>query len=251
MTQAVLTPPDARAGTAELELSHVDVFYGKVQILFDLSIRAMPGQIVAVIGANGAGKSTTLNLIVGRLRPSAGEVSFRGQSLQQRSVEQIVASGIACVPQRRRIFSTLTVRENLDVGAYVRRHDKGAVQATLDEVFELFPVLKRKAGDMGGVLSGGEQQMLAIARGLMAGPRLLLLDEPSMGLSPKLTTEMFVDIRRIARAGRTVVIVEQNAFAALSVADHGYVLEGGRVALEGPAAQLMRDDHVRAAYLGA
>ncbi|PZQ68729.1 MAG: branched-chain amino acid ABC transporter ATP-binding protein [Variovorax paradoxus] len=249
MTQAVLTPPDARSGTAELELSHVDVFYGKVQILFDLSIRAMPGQIVAVIGANGAGKSTTLNLIVGRLRPSAGEVSFRGRSLQQRSVD--VASGIACVPQRRRIFSTLTVRENLDVGAYVRRHDKGAVQATLDEVFELFPVLKRKAGDMGGVLSGGEQQMLAIARGLMAGPRLLLLDEPSMGLSPKLTTEMFLDIRRIARAGRTVVIVEQNAFAALSVADHGYVLEGGRVALEGPAAQLMRDDHVRAAYLGA
>ncbi len=235
----------------ELELSHVDVFYGKVQILFDLSIRAYAGQIVAVIGANGAGKSTTLNLIVGRLKAGAGRVEFAGRNIGGLSVEQIVASGIACVPQRRRIFSTLSVKENLEVGAYVRRRDKGAVSATLDEIYELFPVLKRKAGEMGGVLSGGEQQMLAIARGLMAGPRILLLDEPSMGLSPKLTTEMFLDIRRIARAGRTVVIVEQNAFAALSVADQGYVLEGGRIALEGSAAQLLHDDHVRDAYLGA
>lgn len=235
----------------ELALSHVDVFYGKVQILFDLSIQALPGQIVAVIGANGAGKSTTLNLIVGRLKPTAGRVEYRGESIADRSVEQIVASGIACVPQRRRIFSTLTVKENLEVGAYVRRHDKGSISATLDEVYELFPVLKRKSAEMGGVLSGGEQQMLAIARGLMAGPRILLLDEPSMGLSPKLTTEMFIDIRRIARGGRTVVIVEQNAFAALSVADYGYVLEGGRIALEGSADRLLRDDHVRDAYLGA
>ena len=250
MMQADL-PASAIAERPELELAHVDVFYGKVQILFDLSIRACPGQIVAVIGANGAGKSTTLNLIVGRLKPSAGRVEYCGQGIHDRSVEQIVASGIACVPQRRRIFSTLSVKENLDVGAYVRRHDKAAVAETLDEVYELFPVLKRKSGEMGGVLSGGEQQMLAIARGLMAGPRVLLLDEPSMGLSPKLTTAMFMDIRRIARAGRTVVIVEQNAFAALSVADHGYVLEGGRIALEGSAAQLLHDDHVRDAYLGA
>ncbi|MBT2303082.1 ABC transporter ATP-binding protein [Variovorax paradoxus] len=244
-------PSSLVAQRPELQLSHVDVFYGKAQILFDLSIRAYHGQIVAVIGANGAGKSTTLNLIVGRLKPTAGSVEFCGQSIHDRPIEQIVAAGIACVPQRRRIFSTLSVKENLEVGAYVRRHDKAAVSETLDEVYELFPVLKRKSSEMGGVLSGGEQQMLAVARGLMAGPRVLLLDEPSMGLSPKLTTEMFLDIRRIARAGRTVVIVEQNAFAALSVADHGYVLEGGRIALEGPAHQLLHDDHVRDAYLGA
>ena len=250
MMQADL-PRAMVAERPELELSHVDVFYGKVQILFDLSISAYAGQIVAVIGANGAGKSTTLNLIVGRLKAGAGRVEFGGRDIGALSVEQIVASGIACVPQRRRIFSTLSVKETLEVGAYVRRRDKGAVSATLDEIYELFPVLKHKAGEMGGVLSGGEQQMLAIARGLMAGPRILLLDEPSMGLSPKLTTEMFLDIRRIARAGRTVVIVEQNAFAALSVADHGYVLEGGRIALEGSAAQLLHDDHVRDAYLGA
>ena len=250
MMQADL-PSSMVAERPELALSHVDVFYGKVQILFDLSIQALPGQIVAVIGANGAGKSTTLNLIVGRLKPTAGSVEYRGESIADRSVEQIVGSGIACVPQRRRIFSTLTVKENLEVGAYVRRHDKRAISATLDEVYELFPVLKRKSAEMGGVLSGGEQQMLAIARGLMAGPRILLLDEPSMGLSPKLTTEMFIDIRRIARGGRTVVIVEQNAFAALSVADYGYVLEGGRIALEGAADRLLHDDHVRDAYLGA
>ena len=235
----------------ELELSHVDVFYGKAQVLFDLSIRVERGDVVAVIGANGAGKSTTLNLIVGRLKPTTGEVRMAGESIHTRSLEQVVAGGIACVPQRRRIFGTLSVLENLEVGAYVRRHDKAAVRATLDEVYDLFPVLKRKSGEMGGVLSGGEQQMLANGPGQMAGPRILLLDEPSMGLSPKLTTEMFRDIRRIAQGGRTVVIVEQNAYAALSVADHGYVLEGGRIALEGPAQKLLHDDHVRDAYLGA
>jgi branched-chain amino acid transport system ATP-binding protein len=235
----------------ELELSHVDVFYGKAQVLFDLSITVPRGQVVAIIGANGAGKSTTLNLIVGRLKPTSGTVSLGGQPIQARSVEQVIATGIACVPQRRRIFSTLSVMENLEVGGYVRRHDKAAISAALAEVFELFPVLKRKSREMGGVLSGGEQQMLAIGRGLMAGPRVLLLDEPSMGLSPKLTTEMFRDIRRIAQDGRTVVIVEQNAYAALGVADYGYVLEGGRIALEGPAQILLRDDHVRDAYLGA
>jgi len=250
MMQADL-PRSAIAEHHELELAHVDVYYGKVQILFDLSIRARRGEVVAVIGANGAGKSTTLNLIIGRLKPTAGQVEFRSESIADRSIEQIVAGGIACVPQRRRIFGTLTVLENLEVGAYVRRRDKGAISATLDEIYELFPVLKRKTHELGGVLSGGEQQMLAVARGLMAGPSVLLLDEPSMGLSPKLTTEMFRDIRRIAQGGRTVVIVEQNAYAALGVADHGYVLEGGRIALEGSAQQLLHDDHVRDAYLGA
>ncbi len=241
----------ARPEPPELELSHVDVFYGKAQVLFDLSIQVERGEVVAIIGANGAGKSTTLNLIVGKLQPSKGTVSFAGKPRGACTVEQVVSSGIACVPQRRRIFGTLTVMENLDVGAYARRHDKGGISATLDEVFELFPVLKRKAGDMGGVLSGGEQQMLAIGRGLMAGPRILLLDEPSMGLSPKLTTEMFQDIRKIAEGGRTVIIVEQNAYAALGIADYGYVLEGGGIVLEGYADDLLSDDHVRDAYLGA
>jgi len=244
LQSAAPTPP-------ELELSHVDVFYGKAQVLFDLSIHVERGEVAAIIGANGAGKSTTLNLIIGKLKPAKGSVTFAGEPIAGRPIDKVVTSGIACVPQRRRIFSTLTVMENLEVGAYVRRHDKGGISATLDEVFELFPVLKRKAGDMGGVLSGGEQQALAIGRGLMAGPRLLLLDEPSMGLSPKLTTEMFASIRKIAEGGRTVVIVEQNAYAALGVADYGYVLEGGSIALEGHADELLRDDHVRDAYLGA
>lgn len=235
----------------ELELSHVDVFYGKAQVLFDLSIHVERGEVAAIIGANGAGKSTTLNLIIGKLKPSKGTVTFAGEPIAGRAIDKVIAGGIACVPQRRRIFGTLSVMENLEVGAYVRRHDKGGISATLDEVFELFPVLKRKASDMGGVLSGGEQQALAIGRGLMAGPRLLLLDEPSMGLSPKLTTEMFASIRKIAEGGRTVVIVEQNAYAALGVADYGYVLEGGSIALEGHADELLRDDHVRDAYLGA
>jgi len=165
--------------------------------------------------------------------------------------ERIIARGVACVPQRRRIFSTLTVRENLDVGAYVRRGDKAGIARTLDEVHTLFPVLARKANMMGGVLSGGEQQMLAIARGLMSNPSLLLLDEPSMGISPKLTTEMFADIRRIAAVGRTVMLVEQNAYAALSIADYGYVLENGAVVLQGEASRLVHDDYVRQTYLGA
>ncbi|TWB12200.1 amino acid/amide ABC transporter ATP-binding protein 2 (HAAT family) [Rhizobium sp. ERR 1071] len=250
MTIAVQTAPQL-VMTPELELSNVDVFYGKAQVLFDLSICVEKGKVVSIIGANGAGKSTTLNLIVGRLKPTKGTVRFGGRITAGHSVEQIIASGIACVPQRRRIFGTMTVMENLEVGSYVKRGDKGAVSAARDEVFELFPVLKKKATMMGGVLSGGEQQMLAIGRGLMACPKLLLLDEPSMGLSPKLTLEMFRDVKRIAAGGRTVVIVEQNAYAALGVSDYGYVLEGGRVALEGPAQALLKDNHVRDAYLGA
>jgi branched-chain amino acid transport system ATP-binding protein len=234
-----------------LEVAHVDAHYGKAQVLFDLSLAVGEGQVVAVIGANGAGKSTTLNVIVGRLKPTAGVVKLSGRPIHLLAVDKVVASGITCVPQRRRIFSGMTVRENLEVGAYVRRHDKAAIKAGLAESFELFPVLARKSGQLGGVLSGGEQQMLAIARGLMAGPRVLLLDEPSMGLSPKLTVEMFEDIRRIARTGRTILIVEQNAYAALSVADYGYVLENGRVALSGPAEELIEDDYVRQTYLGA
>lgn len=234
-----------------LDIENADACYGTAQILFGVSVTVRRGQVVAVIGANGAGKSTMLNVVMGRLRASAGSVSLNGKSIVGVTTEEIIARGVACVPQRRRIFSTLTVLENLEVGAYVRRKDKVGMARTLDEVCELFPVLKKKAHMMGGVLSGGEQQMLAIGRGLMSSPSLLLLDEPSMGLSPKLTTEMFADIRRIADTGRTVMLVEQNAYAALSVANYGYALENGSVVLHGPAQQMIRDDYVRQTYLGA
>jgi branched-chain amino acid transport system ATP-binding protein len=251
LAPGVSPPQRSQSGSTVLELAGVDAFYGKAQILFDLSLTVAQGEVVTVIGANGAGKSTTLNVIIGRVKPAVGEVRLDGRPVNDASVEAIVARGVTCVPQRRRIFSALTVRENLDVGGYVRRHDKAALKAGLEECYELFPVLAKKAGYLGGVLSGGEQQMLAIARGLMAGPRVLLLDEPSMGLSPKLTVEMFEDIRRIAQTGRTILIVEQNAYAALSVADYAYVLENGRVSLSGPAEELIEDDYVRQTYLGA
>jgi len=234
-----------------LQIEHADAFYGKAQVLFGVSITVRRGQVVAVIGANGAGKSTTLNLVTGRVHAAAGDVRLDGRSIVGVSTENVIARGVACVPQRRRVFATLTVLENLEVGAYVRRRDKAAIARTLDEVYALFPVLARKAGMMGGVLSGGEQQMLAVGRGLMSDPSLLLLDEPSMGLSPKLTSEMFADIQRIAATGRTVMIVEQNAYAALSIADYGYALENGAVALQGEARQLIEDDYVRQTYLGA
>jgi branched-chain amino acid transport system ATP-binding protein len=234
-----------------LEVHEADAFYGQAQILFGVSVQVRRGEVVAVLGANGAGKSTTLNLVMGRLRPAAGRVELDGRSIAGVSTEKIIASGVACVPQRRRIFATLTVLENLEVGGYVRRGDKAGLARTLEEVYALFPVLKKKAHMLGGVLSGGEQQMLAIGRGLMSDPKLLLLDEPSMGISPKLTTEMFADIRRIAQTGRTIMLVEQNAYAALSIADRGYVLENGRVALQGAASALIQDDYVRQTYLGA
>jgi branched-chain amino acid transport system ATP-binding protein len=234
-----------------LEIAQVDAFYGKAQVLFGISLTIRRGQVVAVIGANGAGKSTTLNLVTGRVRPSSGRVLLNGQSIAGAPTEQIIARGVGCVPQRRRIFPTLSVLENLEVGGYVRRKDKPGLARTLEEVYTLFPVLKKKAHMMGGVLSGGEQQMLAIGRGLMSDPALLLLDEPSMGISPKLTTEMFADIRRIAATGRTVMVVEQNAYAALSIADYGYALENGAVVLQGEARRLIQDDYVRQTYLGA
>lgn len=251
VAELIRTPVSPDAGNLVLDIRQADVFYGKAQVLFGVSVRVPRGQVVSLIGGNGAGKSTTLNLVMGRLRASAGFVELEGQSIVGQSTEQVIAAGVACVPQRRRIFGTLTVLENLEVGAYVRRKDAKAVARTLDEVYALFPVLKKKAHMMGGVLSGGEQQMLAIGRGLMSNPSLLLLDEPSMGISPKLTTEMFADIRRIAQTGRTVLIVEQNAYAALGISDYGYVMENGAVALEGPAGQLMHDDYVRQTYLGA
>jgi len=250
-TATSLVATDAIGTPVVLDIRDADAQYGQAQILFGVTIHVRRGEVVAVIGANGAGKSTTLNLVMGRLRPTGGTVELEGRSIAGVPTEDIIASGVACVPQRRRIFPTLTVLENLEVGGYVRRRDKAGLARTLDEVYELFPVLKKKSHMLGGVLSGGEQQMLAIGRGLMSNPKLLLLDEPSMGISPKLTTEMFTDIKRIAQTGRTVMLVEQNAYAALGIADRGYVLENGRVALQGDAKQLIHDDYVRQTYLGA
>jgi len=243
--------PGGHPAPMVLDVSGADAFYGQAQILFGVSVHVRRGEVVAVLGANGAGKSTLLNVVMGRLRPAAGSVELDGRSIAGVATDKIIAAGVACVPQRRRIFATLTVLENLEVGGYVRRNDKVGLARTLEEVYELFPVLKKKARMLGGVLSGGEQQMLAIGRGLMSDPKLLLLDEPSMGISPKLTTEMFADIRRIAQTGRTVMLVEQNAYAALGIADRGYVLENGRVVLQGAAAELIHDDYVRQTYLGA
>jgi branched-chain amino acid transport system ATP-binding protein len=234
-----------------LTLRGIEASYGKAQVLFGIDLHVHQGEVVALIGANGAGKSTVLRIIAGLLRPLAGEITFRGERLDRLPPHDIVSRGISLVPQYRRIFGTLTVEENLQVGGYVHRRNPRAIQEMLDEVYTLFPALARKRRTLGAVLSGGEQQMLSIARGLMARPILLMLDEPSMGLTPKLAVAVFQDIRRVAQSGRTVLIVEQNAYAALSIAARGYVLENGQIALAGAAEELIHNDYVRKTYLAA
>jgi branched-chain amino acid transport system ATP-binding protein len=214
----------------------------------DLEVRQ--GEIVTILGANGAGKTTTLQTISGLLRPSAGEVLFEGQPAHQVKAHQLVRKGIAQAPEGRRIFGTLTVRENLDLGAFTRADEDGIAE-TRRWIFSLFPVLEKRRDQLAGTLSGGEQQMLAIGRALMAKPRLLLLDEPSLGLAPLLVRAIFQVIREInASAGVTVLLVEQNARAALKLAHRGYVMEVGRIVHEGPAAELAADPKVLNAYLG-
>jgi branched-chain amino acid transport system ATP-binding protein len=208
------------------------------------------GEIVALLGNNGAGKTTTLKTISGLLVPRTGGVTLEGESLVGRPPHEVVLKGVAHVPEGRRIFPGLTVRENLLVGTAARRAGAAAVEATLADVYRLFPRLAERAGQRGWSLSGGEQQMLALGRGLMARPKLLLLDEPSLGLAPKLVREMFETIRTINAAGTTVLLVEQNAYLALQVARRGYVMENGRIALSDDAAALARRDDIRAAYLG-
>lgn len=232
----------AATGEPMLALSEVDSYYGKAQILFGLSLRVGVGEVVAVIGANGAGKSTCLNVIVGRVRPAAGTVTLAGQPIGRLAVAEIVRRGFTCVPQRRRIFATMTVRENLDVGGFVRRHRKAELKATLEEVFDLFPVLARKAGALGGHLSGGEQQMLAVARALVLNPKLLLLDEPLEGLAPIIVEELLAAIRRITREeGISAIIVEQHPQMILEISDTAVVLEQGAVSHSGSAAALLAD----------
>jgi len=232
-----------------LKVEDLDVYYGAIHALQGVSFHVDEGEIVTLIGANGAGKSTTLNTISGLLRARAGSIQFQGQDISAVPPSQIVRRGIVQVPEGRKIFAPLTVLENLEVGAFARK-DKAEIEASMERVFRSFPRLKERLGQLGGTLSGGEQQMLATARGLMAHPTLLLLDEPSMGLAPILVEEIFRIIQQINQEGTSILLVEQNAYMALLVAHRGYVLETGRVVLEGTARELRDNPQVKAAYLG-
>lgn len=232
-----------------LEVHDLNVYYGAIHALKGISFHVEKGEIVALIGANGAGKSTTLGTISGLLNPRAGKILFQGEDLTQSLSDQIVRKGIVQVPEGRKIFATLTVMENLEMGAFTQK-DKAAIQSDVQHGFQRFPRLSERRRQLGGTLSGGEQQMLAIARGLMSKPSLLLLDEPSMGLSPLLVEQIFTIIRDINDQGTSILLVEQNAQMALSIADRAYVLETGRIVLEGPAQELLHNDMVIEAYLG-
>jgi len=241
-------PPEP-AFAAQLLLEGVVSGYGQIMAIKGVSLRVDAGEIVALIGANGAGKSTTLRTISGLLRPRFGHITFEGGRIDAVAPHKIVARGISHVPEGRAIFSRLTVRENLEMGAY-QRGDRAGITADIERVVEIFPRLRERMKQDGGTLSGGEQQMLAIGRALMARPRLLLLDEPSMGLSPVLVETIFNTVIDISRSGTTILLVEQNAAMALQVASRGYVLESGTIALEATAAELRASDLVRKTYLG-
>jgi branched-chain amino acid transport system ATP-binding protein len=232
-----------------LALAAVQAGYGDFQALFDITLNVTAGSVVTLIGANGAGKSTTLRVISGMLRPSAGAVRFRGQDIAGVKAHEMVERGISHVPEGRQLFPYMSVEENLALGAYVSR-SRARIAELMAEQFELFPKLKERRKQIAGTLSGGEQQMVAIARGLMAQPSLLLLDEPSLGLAPIVVEEVFERIRRVARGGVTVLLVEQNVVDGLALADFGYVVENGAVVLSGPPRELLANERVRAAYLG-
>lgn len=232
-----------------LELRDVHTYYGHIHALKGVSLVVRPGEIVTLIGANGAGKTTTLRTISGLVKPRQGQVLLEGRDITRLPPHEIAALGVGHVPEGRRIFPRLTVLENLEMGAYLVRDPK-ELQRRLQAVFELFPRLYERQDQPGGTLSGGEQQMLAIARALMMGPKIMLLDEPSMGLAPVLVETIFDVLRRLNEEGTTILLVEQNAHMALQVAHRGYVIETGRIVLEGPAAQLAQDPQVQAAYLG-
>jgi branched-chain amino acid transport system ATP-binding protein len=232
-----------------LEVEDLNVYYGAINALQGISFNIQEGEIVTLIGANGAGKSTTLRTVSGLLRPRKGTVTFKGQNITMVPAEQIVRLGISHVPEGRKIFAPLTVRENLLMGAFTR-NDPGEISDSMDRVFASFPRLKERINQLGGTLSGGEQQMLATGRGLMSRPTLLLLDEPSMGLSPILVEEIFRIIKEINSQGTSILLVEQNALMALSIANRAYVLETGRVVLSGSAKEVVENPQVKTAYLG-
>jgi branched-chain amino acid transport system ATP-binding protein len=232
-----------------LNVENINVHYGAIHALKEVSFHLEENEIVALIGANGAGKSTSLNTISGLLHPTSGRVVFAGEDISATSPQEIVRKGIIQVPEGRRIFASMSVWENLEMGAFTRSN-RAEINARMESVFERFPRLKERRKQAGGTLSGGEQQMLAIARALMAEPRVLLLDEPSMGLAPILVEQIFDIIREINESGTSIILVEQNALMALSIADRGYVLDTGRVALEGSSNDLLHNPLVINAYLG-
>ncbi len=234
---------------ALLEINNLHVYYGAIHALKGISLKVEEGQIVALIGANGAGKTTTLRTISGLLHPKEGSILYHGEPLHEMKAQSIVKAGISQVPEGRRIFAPLTVMENLELGAFLR-NDKDGIQKDLEAIFQSFPRLKERTFQQAGTLSGGEQQMLAMGRALMSRPKVLLLDEPSMGLSPIFVQEIFNIIRRINEQGTTVLLVEQNARMALSIADYAYVLETGTISLEGTGAELASSEEVQKAYLG-
>ena len=233
-----------------LEVSDLNVFYGAIHALQGISFTVEKGEIVTLIGANGAGKSTTLNTISGLVRARGGSITFKGEEVTKVPAHNIVTKGVVQVPEGRKIFAPLTVAENLDMGAYTRDDAKGIKQSR-ERVYQSFPRLKERLNQYGGTLSGGEQQMLAMGRALMSEPELLLLDEPSMGLAPFLVDEIFAIIEELNSQGTTILLVEQNAQMALSIADRAYVLETGRFVLEGPAKEVAANPEVKEAYLGA
>ncbi len=232
-----------------LDVRNIDVSYGDVQVIYDLSLKIEEGEVVSIIGGNGSGKSTLLRTISGLMQPDRGEITFNGGAIHRAQPEEIVEAGIIHVPEGRRLFSLMTVLDNLVVGAHNSRA-RGHVAETLEKVYGLLPRLKERQNQTAMTLSGGEQQMVAIGRGLMAQPKLLMLDEPSLGLAPILIKSIFETVRMIADQGTTVLLVEQDVKHSLSLSDRGYVLEHGRIALEGDAAVLLNDPHIKTAYLG-
>jgi branched-chain amino acid transport system ATP-binding protein len=246
---APATPAARRSGEDLLTVTDLNVYYGNIAALKGISLSVKPGEIVTLIGSNGAGKSTTLRTISGLLRPKSGAVVFEGQSIVGVPGHKIVGRGICQSPEGRRIFPRMTVEENLDLGAFLRT-DKVEIEADKERVLDLFPRLKERIAQKAGTMSGGEQQMLAVSRALMGSPKLLLLDEPSMGLAPVLVDLIFDTIRTIREQGTTVLVVEQNALAALRIGDYAYVLESGRLKTEGIARELLHDEEVINAYLG-
>ena len=232
-----------------LKVDDINVYYGAIHAIKGISFEVYPDEIVTLIGANGAGKSTTLNTIAGLLRPRTGSVTFGGVNLASIPSSKVVSHGMALCPEGRRIFQQMTVRENLEMGGYTRPASE--IPGSMEEMFTRFPRLKEREKQIAGTLSGGEQQMLAMARALMSKPKLLMLDEPSMGLAPILVEQIFDIVKELHQSGVTVLLVEQNAQMALSIADRAYVLETGRISMEGPAQELLTNDNVRKAYLGS
>ena len=234
---------------ALLEVQNIDVFYGDVHVVFDLSLTVEEGEVVSIIGGNGAGKSTLLKTVSGLMIPARGQILFEGRPVHRLPPEEVVERGIVQVPEGRRLFTLMSVQDNLIVGAYNPRAD-GNKDKTLEEVYSLFPRLRERSAQMATTLSGGEQQMVAIGRGLMAKPKLLMLDEPSLGLAPILIKSIFETVRHIAEQGTTVLLVEQDVKHSLSLSHRGYVLEHGRTVMGGPARELLENPHIKTAYLG-